>query len=78
GASSGTTYFFMHAGMFLFTKEALNVGVNTFVFVFYRQAAATVFLIPLAMFIEWLLMSLEKCSTNVIAILCKMCMLLLC
>ncbi|XP_059641318.1 WAT1-related protein At5g64700-like [Cornus florida] len=38
--------------MFLLSKAAFNVGMNTFVFVFYRQAAATVFLAPLAYFFE--------------------------
>ncbi|XP_028096100.1 WAT1-related protein At5g64700-like isoform X3 [Camellia sinensis] len=43
----------IYAGMFLLSKAAFDVGMNTFVFVFYRQAAATVFLAPLAMFFEW-------------------------
>ncbi|XP_031272968.1 WAT1-related protein At5g64700 [Pistacia vera] len=43
----------IYAGMFLLSKAAFNGGMNNFVFIFYRQAAATVFLIPLSMFIEW-------------------------
>ncbi|GAV88703.1 EamA domain-containing protein, partial [Cephalotus follicularis] len=38
--------------MFLLSKAAFNGGMNNFVFVFYRQAAATVFLAPLALFFE--------------------------
>ncbi|XVE86605.1 hypothetical protein DITRI_Ditri18aG0047400 [Diplodiscus trichospermus] len=43
----------IYAGMFLLSKAAFDGGMNNFVFVFYRQAAATIFLIPLAMFFEW-------------------------
>ncbi|XP_024200418.2 WAT1-related protein At5g64700 [Rosa chinensis] len=43
----------IYAGMFLLSKAALNGGMNTYVFVFYRQAAATLFLVPLALFLEW-------------------------
>ena len=43
----------IYAGMFLLSKAAFDGGMNNFVFVFYRQAAATVFLIPLALFFEW-------------------------
>jgi drug/metabolite transporter (DMT)-like permease len=43
----------IYAGMFLLSKAALDGGMNNFVFVFYRQAAATIFLIPLAVFFEW-------------------------
>lgn len=43
----------IYAGMFLLSKAAFNGGMNNFVFIFYRQAAATVFLIPLSTFIEW-------------------------
>lgn len=42
----------IYAGMFLLSKAALDGGMNNFVFVFYRQAAATIFLIPLAVFFE--------------------------
>ncbi|XVF17078.1 hypothetical protein REPUB_Repub10bG0087000 [Reevesia pubescens] len=43
----------IYAGMFLLSKAAFDGGMNNFVFVFYRQAAATIFLIPLALFFEW-------------------------
>ncbi|KAE8655901.1 WAT1-related protein [Hibiscus syriacus] len=43
----------IYAGMFLLSKAAFNGGMNNFVFVFYRQAAATIFLVPLALFLEW-------------------------
>ncbi|MFQ6661109.1 hypothetical protein Gotur_029378 [Gossypium turneri] len=43
----------IYAGMFLVSKAAFDGGMNNFVFVFYRQAAATVVLIPLALFLEW-------------------------
>ncbi|XP_057806906.1 WAT1-related protein At5g64700-like isoform X2 [Salvia miltiorrhiza] len=42
----------IYAGNFLLTKLAFDVGMNTFVFVFYRQAAATLFLAPIAIFFE--------------------------
>ncbi|KAK3024937.1 hypothetical protein RJ639_042941 [Escallonia herrerae] len=63
----------IYAGLFLFTKEALNVDMNTFVFVFYRQAVATVFLITLAMLFDW-----KSAPPMSLAILCKMFMLSLC
>ncbi|XP_065876700.1 WAT1-related protein At5g64700 [Euphorbia lathyris] len=43
----------IYTGMFLLSKAAFNVGMNNFVFVFYRQAAATLFLAPLSLFFEW-------------------------
>ncbi|KAJ8769520.1 hypothetical protein K2173_005123 [Erythroxylum novogranatense] len=43
----------IYAGMFLLSKAAFNGGMNNFVFVFYRQAAATLFLAPLALLFEW-------------------------
>lgn len=42
----------IYAGMFLVSKAAFNVGMNNFIFVFYRQAAATVFLVPIAIIFE--------------------------
>lgn len=42
----------VYAGYFLLTKLAFDVGMNTFVFVFYRQAAATLFLLPIAFSLE--------------------------
>ncbi|GMI86660.1 Usually multiple acids move in and out Transporters 21 [Hibiscus trionum] len=43
----------IYTGMFLLSKAAFDGGMNNFVFVFYRQAAATIFLVPLALFLEW-------------------------
>ncbi|KAI6699762.1 hypothetical protein NL676_014086 [Syzygium grande] len=43
----------IYAGMFLLSKAAFDGGMNNFVFVFYRQAAATIFLAPLAFYFEW-------------------------
>lgn len=42
----------IYAIMFLISKSVLDGGMNTFVFVFYRQAFATMFLAPLAFFFE--------------------------
>ncbi|KAL1290841.1 hypothetical protein HN51_059379 [Arachis hypogaea] len=43
----------IYAAMFLLSKAAFDHGMNNFVFVFYRQAIATLFLIPFALFFEW-------------------------
>ncbi|KAF2284343.1 hypothetical protein GH714_020971 [Hevea brasiliensis] len=43
----------IYAGMFLVSKAAFNGGMNNFVFIFYRQAAATLFLAPLTLLLEW-------------------------
>ncbi|KAK4430654.1 WAT1-related protein [Sesamum alatum] len=43
----------IYAGYFVVTKLAFDVGMNTFVFVFYRQAAASLFLAPIAIFFQW-------------------------
>ncbi|KAJ4966359.1 hypothetical protein NE237_018208 [Protea cynaroides] len=43
---------FIYAGMFMISKAAFNGGMNNFVFVFYRQAAATIFLVPIAIIFE--------------------------
>ncbi|XAR73237.1 hypothetical protein NMG60_11007141 [Bertholletia excelsa] len=43
----------IYTGMFLLSKAAFDVGMNTYVFVFYRQATAAVFLAPLAFFFDW-------------------------
>ncbi|KAK6150555.1 hypothetical protein DH2020_015487 [Rehmannia glutinosa] len=49
----------IYAGYFLLTKLAFDVGMNTYVFVFYRQATATLFLAPIAIFLERITMSLD-------------------
>ncbi|CAN1288069.1 WAT1-related protein At5g64700 [Linum perenne] len=43
----------IYAGMFLFSKAAFDGGLNTAVFVFYRQAFAAAVLVPLALSLEW-------------------------
>jgi len=43
----------IYAAMFLLSKAAFNHGINSFIFVFYRQAVATLFLIPFAFIFEW-------------------------
>ncbi|KAK7369448.1 hypothetical protein VNO80_11486 [Phaseolus coccineus] len=43
----------IYAAMFLLSKAAFDHGMNNFIFVFYRQTAATLFLIPFAFFFEW-------------------------
>ncbi|MED6112509.1 hypothetical protein PIB30_062361 [Stylosanthes scabra] len=42
----------IYAVMFLLSKAAFDNGINNFIFVFYRQALATVFLAPFAFFLE--------------------------
>uniref|UniRef100_A0A7N0TV94 WAT1-related protein n=1 Tax=Kalanchoe fedtschenkoi TaxID=63787 RepID=A0A7N0TV94_KALFE len=42
-----------YAGMFLLSKIAFDGGMNSFIFVFYRQAAASIFLFPFALFFGW-------------------------
>ncbi|KAM3361168.1 WAT1-related protein isoform X1 [Capsicum galapagoense] len=42
----------LYAGMALFSKASISDGMNPYVFVFYRQAFATLALAPLAIFLE--------------------------
>ncbi|CAN6336045.1 unnamed protein product, partial [Urochloa humidicola] len=42
----------IYTGMYVVSKAAFNHGMSTFVFIFYRQAAATVLLLPLAIILE--------------------------
>ena len=42
----------VYAGMALFSKAAISKGMNSLVFVVYRQAFASVSLAPLAFFLE--------------------------
>lgn len=63
----------IYTGMFLLSKVAFDVGMNPFVFVFYRQAAAAVFLAPIAMFLE------RKTAPSISFLICfKIFMLSLC
>ncbi|XP_010930710.1 WAT1-related protein At5g64700 [Elaeis guineensis] len=43
---------FIYVVMQIFTKAALNGGMNTYVYVFYRQLIGTVFLAPIAFVLE--------------------------
>ncbi|XP_059630489.1 WAT1-related protein At1g43650-like [Cornus florida] len=43
---------FVYAGMALFSKAAISKGMNPYVFVFYRQAFATLAITPFAFFVE--------------------------
>lgn len=42
----------IYAGMFVVSKAAFNHGINTYVFIFYRQAAASLLLLPIALVLE--------------------------
>uniref|UniRef100_A0A7N0V9K1 WAT1-related protein n=1 Tax=Kalanchoe fedtschenkoi TaxID=63787 RepID=A0A7N0V9K1_KALFE len=44
---------FIYAVMFLLSKVVFDGGMNNNIFVFYRQAAATLFLLPFALFYGW-------------------------
>ena len=41
-----------YTGFYVMSKAAFVEGVSTFVFIFYRQAAACVLLVPLAVIFE--------------------------
>ncbi|KAK3169194.1 hypothetical protein Dsin_000179 [Dipteronia sinensis] len=63
----------IYAGMFLLSKTAFNGGMNNFVFIFYRQAAATVFLALISLFFEW-----KNAPPLTFVTFCKIFMLSLC
>ncbi|KAL6643269.1 hypothetical protein ACP70R_021450 [Stipagrostis hirtigluma subsp. patula] len=42
----------IYTGMYVSSKAAFNHGMNTFVFIFYRQAAASLILLPMALLLE--------------------------
>ncbi|CAD6215373.1 unnamed protein product [Miscanthus lutarioriparius] len=42
----------IYTGMYVVSKAAFNHGMSTYVFIFYRQAAATALLLPLAIILE--------------------------
>ncbi|KAM3296863.1 hypothetical protein ACQJBY_038954 [Aegilops geniculata] len=42
----------IYTGMYIVSKAAFYGGMNTFVFIFYRQAAASLLLLPLAILLE--------------------------
>ncbi|KAL3015175.1 hypothetical protein AAZX31_06G142900 [Glycine max] len=49
----------IYAAMILLSKVAFDHGMDSFIFVFYRQAAATLFLTPFTFFFEWITLTLE-------------------
>ncbi|KAL6877609.1 hypothetical protein ACP4OV_012824 [Aristida adscensionis] len=42
----------LYTAMYVISKAAFDHGMNTFVFIFYRQAAASLLLLPVALFLE--------------------------
>ena len=42
----------IYTGMFVVSKAAFNHGMNTYVFIFYRQIAASLLLLPIAVLLE--------------------------
>ncbi|OQU77208.1 hypothetical protein SORBI_3009G006400 [Sorghum bicolor] len=42
----------IYAGMFVVSKAAFDHGINTFVFIFYRMAAASLLLLPVAIILQ--------------------------
>ncbi|CAL4988873.1 unnamed protein product [Urochloa decumbens] len=42
----------IYTGMFIISKAAFDKGMDTFVFIFYRQAASSILLLPIAVFLE--------------------------
>ncbi|MQL85204.1 hypothetical protein Taro_017707 [Colocasia esculenta] len=49
----------IYSGMQIIVKAALDAGINTFVFTFYQQATATIFLVPIALISERATFTLE-------------------
>ncbi|TVU30710.1 hypothetical protein EJB05_22345, partial [Eragrostis curvula] len=43
---------FIYTGMYVISKAAFDKGMNSFVFVFYRQAAASLLMLPVAFLVE--------------------------
>lgn len=42
----------IYTGMFVFSKSAFDHGINTYVFIFYRMAAASLLLLPIAIALQ--------------------------
>lgn len=42
----------IYTGTFVISKAAFDQGMNTFVFIFYRLAASSLMLLPVAVFLE--------------------------
>ncbi|KAL6893733.1 hypothetical protein ACP4OV_007831 [Aristida adscensionis] len=53
----------IYTGMYVISKAAFNNGMNTFVFIFYRQAAASLLLVPAALIFER-----EKFAVHVVGV----------
>nr|CAB3486801.1 unnamed protein product [Digitaria exilis] len=49
----------IYTGMFVVNKAALDHGMNSFVFIFYRQGAASLLLLPIAVILERITISLN-------------------
>ncbi|OEL18461.1 WAT1-related protein [Dichanthelium oligosanthes] len=49
----------IYTGMFVVSKAAFDHGMNTYVFIFYRQAAASLLLLPIALLLERITFSLN-------------------
>ncbi|GJM94298.1 hypothetical protein PR202_ga10934 [Eleusine coracana subsp. coracana] len=49
----------IYTGMFVISKAAFNNGINTFVFIFYRQAVGSLLLLPLALLLRRITFSLN-------------------
>ncbi|KAJ1295685.1 hypothetical protein BS78_01G241600 [Paspalum vaginatum] len=55
----------IYTGMYVISKAAFNRGMNSFVFVFYRQAAASLLLLPIALLLERSTLGLNLCNASV-------------
>ncbi|KAF3663282.1 putative tubby-like F-box protein 8-like [Capsicum annuum] len=55
----------LYAGMALFSKASISDGMNPYVFVFYRQAFATLALAPFAIFLERITLTLDLCYVSI-------------
>ncbi|TVU20981.1 hypothetical protein EJB05_30589 [Eragrostis curvula] len=61
----------IYTGMFVISKAAFDHGMNTYVYIFYRQAAGSVLLLPIALYLHrkharsmspWVLLKLFFCA----------------
>ncbi|PWZ53326.1 WAT1-related protein [Zea mays] len=55
----------IYTGMYVVSKAAFNQGMNSFVFVFYRQAAASLLLLPIALVLERNTLGMNLCNASV-------------
>ncbi|CAH9071140.1 unnamed protein product [Cuscuta epithymum] len=63
----------IYAGMFLISKVAFDDGMNTSIFVFYRQAIATLILAPIAFIVEWKTASHLSLRTSITIFMASLC-----